>query len=146
MAKFKFRLEKVKQYRELIKKQAERELLDKRMAADQAEETMHLLTEEKNRNKVDNDDILTAGDLQVLASYEEFLLKIMKNQKQVVEDTAIAMEAAREIFIDKAKDERALSLLKDRKYEEYREEQTRKQKKEFSEIAINLERREKIGE
>jgi len=146
MAKFKFRLEKVKQYRELIKKQAERELLDKRMVADQAEETMHLLTEEKNRNKVDNDDILTAGDLQVLASYEEFLLQLMKNQKQVVENTAIAMEQAREVFIDKAKDERALSLLKDRKYEEYREEQTRKQKKEFSEIAINLERREKIGE
>lgn len=146
MPKFKFRLEKVKQYREIIKKEAERELLDKRQKADQAEETLHLLTEEKNRIKVDPVDILTAGDLQVLASYEEFLLQIMKNQKQVVEDTAIAMEKAREIFIDKAKDERALSLLKDKKYEEYREEETRRQKKEFSEIAINLERREKIGD
>jgi hypothetical protein len=37
-------------------------------------------------------------------------------------------------------------LLKDKKYEEYREEETRRQKKEFSEIAINLERREKIGD
>jgi len=146
MAKFKFRLEKVKQYRELIKKDAERELLDKRQKSDEAEETLHLLTEEKNRIKVDAVDILTAGDLQVLASYEEFLIQLMKNQKQVVEDTAIAMEKAREIFIDKAKDERALSLLKDRKYEEYREEENRKQKKEFSAIAINLERREKIGD
>ena len=146
MAKFKFRLEKVKQYRELIKKEAERELLDKRQKSDQAEETLHLLTEEKNRIKVEAVDILTAGDLQVLASYEEFLLQLMKNQKQVVEDTAIAMEQAREIFIDKAKDERALSLLKDRKYEEYHEEEKRRQKKEFSEIAINLERREKIGD
>ena len=146
MPKFKFRLEKVKQYRELIKKNAERVLLEKRQLADQAEETLHLLTEEKNRIKLEAVDILTAGDLQILDSYEEFLLQLMKNQKQVVEDTAIAVEQAREIFIDKAKDERALSLLKDRKYEEYLEEEKRKQKKEFSEIAINLDRREKIGD
>ena len=146
MAKFKFRLEKVKQYRELIKKEAERTLLEKRAEANKAEENLHLLNEEKNRIKIDTDGILTAGELQVLASYEEFLLGLLKTQKQVVEDTNKAVERAREVFIDKAKDERALSLLKDKKYEEYQEEETRRQKKEFSEIAINLERREKIGD
>jgi flagellar export protein FliJ len=146
MARFKFRLEKVKQYRDLIKKEAERALLEKRAEANKAEETLHLLSEEKNRIKIDTDGILTAGELQVLASYEEFLLGLLKTQKQVVEDTNKAVEKAREVFIDKAKDERALSLLKDKKYEEYREEETRRQKKEFSEIAINLERREKIGD
>lgn len=146
MAKFKFRLEKVKQYRELIKKEAERDLRDKRQQADQAEETLQLLGQEKNRIKVDTDEILTAGELQVLASYEEFLLELLKNQKQVVVDTQEAVERARDIFINKAKDERALSLLKDKKYEEYLEEEGRREKKMMSEVAINLERREKFGD
>ncbi len=139
--KFKFRLEKVKKFRELIKKQAEQEVMLRTQDFQSAEETMQLIVEERNRNKVENDEILTAADYQLVGIYNDFLENLIEHQVEVVKKTEEDLAVAKEIFIEKAKEEKALVLLKDKKKEEFDEEEKVRVKKEISEIAILMDKR-----
>ena len=139
--KFNFRLEKVKKFRELIKKEAEQEVMLKKQDHYSAQETMQLIVEERNRNKVENDEILTAADYQLVGIYNDFLENLIDHQVEVVKKTEEDLRAAKEIFVEKAKEEKALVLLKDKKREEFDEEEKVRIKKEISEIAILMDKR-----
>ena len=136
MDRFKFRLEKVKSFREKLKKEAERVLAQKMSSLNSAEQIMEQLKEEKDRDKSSGDNILSAAELMLIGDYDRFIQELLEKQKVVIQDAEKAVENAREELIERAKDEKALSLLKDKKLEEYTDERKRRDRKETSELAI----------
>ena len=136
MDRFKFRLEKVKSHRERLKKEAERFFSQKLAALNMAENTMAQLIEEKDRDKAEGANILTAAELFLMGEYEGFLQNLIMKQKVVIQEAEKAVELAREELIEKAKEEKALSLLKDKQQEDYLQDRRRREKKSTSEIAI----------
>lgn len=136
MDRFKFRLDKVKSFREKLKKDSERILAQKMSVLTNAEQIMEQLKEEKDRQKADSDSILTAAQLSLIGDYEMFIQVLLEKQKGTIQEAEKAVEIAREDLIEKSRDEKALSLLKEKKQEEYKEEKKRLDRKETSELAI----------
>lgn len=136
MKKFKFRLEKVRQYKEEEAKKSKRELAKRITEANQAEEIYEQLRAEKERSKLQNDEIMTAGDLFLLGEYELFLQSLLIKQASVIEEAKKAVEIAREELLVKASEEKALSLLKDKRREEFLEEVKKDDKKKRESLAI----------
>ncbi len=136
MKKFKFRLEKVRQYKEGEATRSKRELAKRISDLNQAEHIYEQLSVEKERSKLSNDNIMTAGDLVLLGEYEFFLQSLLVKQASVIEEAEKAVEIAREELLLKARDEKALSLLRERRFEEFREEVKKTEKKEIESLAI----------
>jgi flagellar export protein FliJ len=136
MKKFNFRLEKVKKYREKETLKSKKELAKKISELTSAENVFAQLLTEKERSKLSNDNIMTAGDLSLMGEYEYFLQCLLKNQVSIIEEAKKAVETAREQLLIKANEEKALSLLRDKKFEEYSEDLKRSEKKEFESLAI----------
>jgi flagellar export protein FliJ len=136
MKKFNFRLEKVKSFREQETLKSKKELAKKISELTNSENVFSQLLVEKERSKLSNDKIMTAGDLSLLGEYEYFLQCLLKNQVSIVEEAKKAVEIARGQLLIKANEEKALSLLRDKKFEEYQEDLRRSEKKEFESLAI----------
>ncbi len=136
MDRFKFRLEKVKSYKEKIKKESEITLAQKMSSLAQAENIFEQLKDEKDRDKSETDKILTAADLSLVGDYERFIQYLLEKQKVAIQDAEKSVEIAREDLILKAREEKALSLLRSTKLENYNEDKKRMDRKETSELAI----------
>ena len=118
MKKFKFRLERILEYRKLIKDEKAKELILARnkLYADEA----HLEELERARlNNILQSDILTAEELQMVGLYADRLKRDIERQKKVIIESEKAVEKAQEIYIEAAKDEESLAKLKERRRSEY---------------------------
>ena len=145
MDRFRFRLERVKSYKEKLKKESERILSQRNAHLQNAEMILQKLQEEKDREKTTSDEILTAAELSLVGDYERFVQTLLDKQKVVIQDAEKAVESAREDLIEKAKDEKALSLLREKKLEEFQEEKKRRDRKDTSELAIRQFQRNHDG-
>ncbi len=145
MDRFRFRLERVKSYKEKLKKESERILSQRNAHLQNAEMILLKLQEEKDREKTTSDEILTAAELSLVGDYERFVQTLLDKQKVIIQDAEKAVESAREDLIEKAKDEKALSLLREKKLEEFQEEKKRRDRKDTSELAIRQFQRNHDG-
>lgn len=145
MDRFRFRLERVKSYKEKLKKESERILSQRNAHLQNAEMILQKLQEEKDREKTTSDEILTAAELSLVGDYERFVQTLLDKQKVIIQDAEKAVESAREDLIEKAKDEKALSLLREKKLEEFQEEKKRRDRKDTSELAIRQFQRNHDG-
>lgn len=144
MEKFKFRLEKIKQFREEESRDSKRELGRQTTKLTHAENILTQLIDERQRQKIATDGILTGAELGLLSSYEYFLQELLVAQRQAVQEAEIAVEKAREHLLEKAKAEKALSLLKERKQEEFMEEKKRIERKSASSNALQQHLRREL--
>ncbi|HMO16765.1 MAG TPA: flagellar export protein FliJ [Oligoflexia bacterium] len=136
MEKFRFRLEKVKQFKEDASRDSKRELARQNARLSTAEDILSQLLEERHRQKLGADGLLTGADLGILNTYDHFLQNLLIKQRQSVQEAEIAVEKAREHVLEKAREEKALSLLKEKRFEEYQDEKKRQERKESSSLAM----------
>jgi flagellar FliJ protein len=136
MKKFKFRLEKIKEFREDQAKEAKQELARRNATLANAENILMQLITERERSKLSSDSILTAAELSLLGEYEGLIQSLIQDQRKVVEDAEKQVEIARLDLLEKAKSEKALSLLRDKRFEDYTEELKRQDKKEITSLAL----------
>lgn len=136
MKKFKFRLEKIKEFRENETKEAQRELARCIQRLTQAENNLSDLKAERDRIKTQADTILTAGQLSMVSEYEQFIQTLLRQQVETIQEAEIAVENAREALIERAHSEKALSLLREKRHDEFIEEKKRQDRKQISNIAL----------
>lgn len=136
MKKFKFRLEKIKEFREDQANEAKQELARRNSTLANAENILTQLITERERSKLPSDSILTAAELSLLGEYEGLIQTLIVDQRKVVEDAEKQVEIVRLDLLEKAKAEKALSLLRDKRLEEYTEELKRQDKKDITSLAL----------
>ena len=120
MKKFRFRLERVLQYRELVKRDRKRDLLHKTNELLEEKQRLGQLEQAWEGNQVAAGWV-TVELLQLVEQYSLRLKDEIERQEQRVEKAAQALEEARNAYIEAAKDAEALNTLKRKKREEYME-------------------------
>ena len=121
MKKFKFRLEKVLQYREIIKTEKKRELSLRLAILREAEDKLDALVSAQLENNVPQDAVLSANEYLMRGQYGARLKNEIIKQRLVIIEAEKKVEEARLEYIEAAKETRTLDMLKDKKKEQYEE-------------------------
>ena len=144
MKKFCFRLERVLQYRELVKRDRKRELAAKTNQLLMEQERLTDLGRAWEANEVAS-GFVTVEMLQLVERYSMWLKAEVERQIKVVEEATKQVEEARNAYIEAAKESEALQTLKSKKYEEYLENYYKEEGKFLDEISVQRAKLNKIA-
>lgn len=136
MKKFKYRLERVLHYRETVKTEKRRELYQQNVLLKEAEEHLDWLEQAALRNDLSGQGELAANLLFLAGLFGARLEREIKDQKLAVEEANQAVEAARQVYIEAAKEAEALVILKQRRLSEYLDYVGKEENKQLDELAV----------
>jgi flagellar protein FliJ len=136
MKKFKFRLQRVLEYRNLLKKEKERELALRNAELHEAQERLERIVAAQDSTAVPDRSEMTMAELMLTGEYLRYLQDALVNQRLLVHQAAEAVEAARDAYIEKAIEAESLEGVKDRRLNEFKEESRRQDRKEMDKLTV----------
>jgi flagellar FliJ protein len=139
MKRFKFRLQRVLEYRNSIKKEKERELALRNAELHAAEDRLKQIVEMQDSVPLVGDE-MSMAELILRGDYLRYLQESLIMQRLLVHEAAEAVDEAREAYVEKAVEAESLESLKKKKLNEYKEERKRVEKKELNELTIQRHR------
>jgi flagellar FliJ protein len=145
MKRFRYRLERVLEYRQDEKDERKRELAEKNRSLHEREERLSGIEQAQQTSAPPEGGVLTMAELSHLKEYHASLQKALIEQRVLVLDAAEAVDEARKAFVEKSVEVKTLDELKDRKKEEWKDEKRREEKKELDELVVQRHRLTKPG-
>ncbi len=136
MKKFDFRLEKVLQYRTLVKDEKLRELMLRNYELQQARQKLEQLEQAFLSNQLSSGQVLLASEFYLRGAYAARLKDEIATQKETIEKVQVKVQEAMEAYIEASKDQKALAMLKDKKRAEYMEWIDKELGKNLDEMSI----------
>ncbi len=136
MKKFKFRLERVLQFRMALKDERKRDLLDANQRLRDAEQVQEQLNGELARHGLESGEVLLLGELELRGVYRERTKLALEAQGEAVAMRQVDVAAALESYIEAAKDANALEALKKRRLQEFQERIQKLEETALDEIAV----------
>ncbi|MCB0322900.1 MAG: flagellar export protein FliJ [Bdellovibrionales bacterium] len=140
MKKFKFRLQRVLDYRNSVKKDKERELALKNALLHAAEHRLEEIIDEQDGVELPTNGEMTMAELQLTREYQQYLQDALVEQRLTVLEAASAVEAARDAYIEKAIEAETLETLRKKKQLEHRDERRREERKELNDLTVQRHR------
>ena len=140
MKKFKFRLQRVLDYRNSVKKEKERELAQRNAELHAAEERRDSIMEEQDNVSLPMEGEITMAELQLTKDYQAYLHESLIYQRLLVLEAAGAVEAARDAYIEKAIEAETLETLRKKKVEEHKTERRREERKQLNDLTVQRHR------
>ena len=136
MKRFKFRLQRVLDYRQRIRSEKLQVLRQRNFERDTAIERLDSLRAESLRLNLPTGSIMTVSELTMIGAYASRIKsEIAQQQERVIEVTKVA-EAALQDYVESSKESRALELLKDKRQIEYNEYVLKEEEKLIDEQTI----------
>ncbi len=135
MKKFSFRLQKILSLREHEEKQAQIELAKAISQADILKAELALIAEKKIQQSYARSQ---STDMQNLNLIENFIHRLDLRTEEILEELAqiqVVIEQKREIMVEKMKNRKVLTTLKDKKKEEHRYDVLLSEEKTMDDIA-----------
>ena len=129
---FKFRLERVLSYRRTLRKEAEGELAKKNHELNTAEESLENIITAQDTCP-EPEEVMTMSEFALASHYKERLQAALVNQRLLILEAARAVEDAREAYVQRAIDAKALETVRERRHEEHKDEQRRIDRKDNNE-------------
>ena len=145
MKRFNFRLQRVLDYRETLKKEKERELAVKNHELSTAEQSVQRILEEQNSSDGLAPGVKTMAEVGLVGDYLRGLQRALENQRERVKEAQVAVEAARDAYIEKATDVKTLDTVKSKRHEEFLEDRARREKRTTDDIVVQRFRFSKEG-
>lgn len=136
MKRFRFRLERVLQYRKLVKDEKTRELIERRNKLQEDTERLRDLEMAALLNRLEENVYVTAEQVQLLGMYGARLKEAIAQQEEQVERSQEAVAIAHEAYVEAAKDEASLATLRKRKQAEYQEYVEHEEGKFLDELSV----------
>jgi flagellar FliJ protein len=121
MKKFKFRLERVLEYRERIKTDRRNELMQARQALSEAVQKLQRLEAEALANAV-RDGTRPVQEFVLHADYGRRLRSEIALQRERIIEAEKVVDAAQARYVEASRDARALDMLKEKKRAEHSEQ------------------------
>jgi flagellar FliJ protein len=134
MKKFRFRLQKVLEYRETKREEKARELAERNNHLSQAEQSLNNIT--AAHDAANPEEFTSIADIELVGRYRETLRDSLDHQRQLVEEAAEAVEVARDAYVEKAIDAEVLGTLRERRFLEFREERMRRERKQTDQLVV----------
>ena len=145
MKKFRYRLQKVLEFREDEKDVRQRELAEKNRGLMEREEQLSEILQAQETSEPPSGGVMTMAELNHLGAYHASLQKALIEQRLLVLEAAEAVEAARVAFVEKSVEVEMLDELKARKRAEWQEEKRKEEKKDLDEMVVQRHRLTKSG-
>lgn len=136
MKRFRFRLQRVLDIREQIRDELRQELALRNQELQQQLNVLAYLDAEFERSRIQGDGIVSASELEMTGAYSARVQQLIVEQRGVVEQAKVAVEEARERFIQANKDAKAIDMLKDKKKAQYTEEVLKEEMNQLDELAV----------
>lgn len=136
MKRFKFRLQRVLEYREGLRKESERELALKNRALAENEERLHEIETAQENAGGGEEQVTTMAELAMLGDYRRYLHEALVQQRERVEEATKAVEEARDVYLEKAMEEEKLSTIKEKKQAEHKVEAAKADRKRQDELTV----------
>ena len=136
MKRFTFRLQRVLDYRETLKKEKERELALKNHELSTAEQSVQRILEEQNSSDGVAEGVKTMAEVGLVGDYLRGLQRALENQRERVKEAQVAVEAARDAYIEKATEVKTLDTVKGKRHEEFLEDKARRDKRTSDDIVV----------
>ncbi len=136
MKRFRFRLEKILNYRDTVRKERLRDLSLRLAEVREAEDRLVWLEQEGLRVDLDGKNMLSSGEILLSSAYAKRIMDqtaIMKLEIMRLQDK---VEEARIAYLEAAKEHKALVTLKAKKQEEYRQLVQREEDNSMDELMI----------
>ena len=134
--KFRFRLEKVLQYRQTIQSERKKELMIANNELLEEQERLARLETSLMQNEMAARKPMAVAEVSLFSQYSTRLRKEIEHQKVYVEAAEVKAEEARKVYVEAAKDAESLEKLKDKKREEYRDYLEKEHEKFLDELTI----------
>jgi flagellar FliJ protein len=132
--RFKFRLEKVLEFRESEKEERAKILAKEQLELRMREEKRDEIIDIQNNLKIPESVEMTMAELDLTGKYQELLREALIEQRLLVIEAQNAVEQARDAYLEKAIETEMLVTLKDRRFEEHKDEVRRDERKMLSEF------------
>jgi len=134
---FRFKLEKVLEYRRSLEEQAKLALAQAQQAHDRQQEVVEGLRTslEKHRNALNSRQDVTIQDLWLHEQYERRLQQDIIEADATLQELALNLQMRRRDALSRSTDRKLLEKLKTRQAEKHHAEEQQKEQKEFDETA-----------
>ncbi|MCB0345903.1 MAG: flagellar export protein FliJ [Bdellovibrionales bacterium] len=140
MKRFKFRLQKVLDFKETEKKERAQQLAQENQRLLSLEERMQAILEEQEVLGGIGDAVMTIEELCLTGDYKQRLQDELEQQREHILLAAKAVDEAREAYIEKTKETESLEAVKRRRKQEHLEEAKKKEKKQIDETVVQRHR------
>jgi len=138
MKRFKFRLQRVLDFKTTEKRETERELAQRNHELHSAEIRLEAIRKAQDLARLEAET--TAAELILHGSYQARLREALVEQRLMVLDAARAVEEARDAYTAKAIETETLENVKDRRQTEHKEELEREKRKVVDQIVVQRHR------
>ena len=149
MKKFRYRLERVLEYREIVKNDKKRALGIARQELATAQKRLAELERDLVAERVRYGSVMTVEELELIRAYGEWLRAAIANQRTVITKCEEKVAKALAEYIEAAKEAESLIKHKEKKLTEYREYIEREEQKFLDELTtqrVGRLRSQKISE
>ena len=136
MRRFSFRLQRVLDIREQIRDELRQELVRKNHERDEELQVLARLEQESLQIKIEEGGTYSASELVMFGAYSVRLKQLMEQQQQRVAAAIKQVEEAKERYIEASKEAKALEMLRQKRREEYTEQQLKEDGRQLDELAI----------
>ena len=144
MKKFKFRLDRVLQYRNIVKDEKRREFTKRLLVLREAQDRLEWLNHAWFQNQLESEQILQVEFVVMRGLYAARLRAEIGAQRDLIEELEEVVEAAKQEYIEASKEVEVLEKLKTKKKEEYTHEMDMLEGKVLDELSV--QRRDFIKE
>jgi flagellar protein FliJ len=137
MKRFRFRLQRVLDYRESLKKEKELELARRHHELSGAENRLgEIITEQNAVEGSIEERIMSVEELSLCGSYQQRLREALMQQRQLVVEAKDAVQKAQDAYVEKAVDASVLDTLKQKLKTEHARECVREERKELDKLTV----------
>ena len=136
MRRFSFRLQRVLDIREQFRDELRQELVRKNHERDEELQVLARLEQESLKIKIEEGGTYSASELVMFGAYSVRLKQLMEQQQQRVAAAIKQVEEVKERYIEASKEAKALEMLRQKRREEYTEQQLKEDGRQLDELAI----------
>ena len=141
MKKFRFRLEKVLQYRNIVKDEKRRVLLLKNLKLQEARDRLNGLESAALQLKFEENMVLSAEQLQIAGFYGEWLKDEIARQGLLILQLEQEVQQALAEYTAAAREAKSLEILKQKRLQDYTEYVQKEEEKFVDELSVQKGRR-----
>lgn len=136
MKKFKFRLERVLEYREVVKRERLRELMLGHLKLREEQDRLEGLEQAQLGNKLEEGATFSEKEVYLNGLFATRMKEQIIEQRDLLVKTEEELDRRRAVYIEASKEAEALLTLKKRKLEEYSQYVNKEDEKTLDELAV----------
>ncbi|MCB9030582.1 MAG: flagellar export protein FliJ [Deltaproteobacteria bacterium] len=141
--KFKYRLERVLQYRAILRSEKKKELMLKNAALKEAEDKLAKLEEAERTTGLEETEIIESDKIHLAGDFALGIRRAILKQRDAVAELEKVVEIAKQDYIEASKDEESLQMLKSKKLKEYHAYLNKEEGKFLDELSVQGHKRGK---